>query len=197
MNEQYVKKLIRAKKCIAPIIKESAQTKQSGIYLFERTDENGVVFFYCGQAVNIYQRIVGHWLGFQRIDLSIRKRRFQSQENPYGWKFTILEHCNKDLLDDRERFHILQNLKAGKQTYNLTYGSQGEGKQTVGEGKIPKGYYDGKKQGYLDARKYVANLFDKHLIYDKKSQKPNKHQEKAMDKFKDFLNWKEGEKNEN
>ena len=55
--------------------------------------------------------------------------------------------------------------------------------------KPPKGYYDGKKQGYLDARKYVANLFEKHLQYSVKSEKPNKNQEKALEKFKEFLNW--------
>lgn len=37
MNNEYVKKLIIAKKSIAPIITESKQTKQPGIYLFERT----------------------------------------------------------------------------------------------------------------------------------------------------------------
>ena len=73
MND-YVKKLIIAKKSIAPIITENAQTKQPGIYLFERTDENGVTFFYCGQAKNIFQRIVSHWNGYQLIDISIRKR---------------------------------------------------------------------------------------------------------------------------
>ena len=43
MND-YVKKLIIAKNSIAPIITENTQTKQPGIYLFERTDENGVTF---------------------------------------------------------------------------------------------------------------------------------------------------------
>ena len=35
--------------------------------------------------------------------------------------------------------------------------------------------------------------FPPHLVYDKKSDKPNKNQEKALDKFKEFLDWKEDE----
>ena len=73
MND-YVKKLIIAKNSIAPIITENEQTKQPGIYLFERTDENGVTFFYCGQAKNIFQIFFSHWNGYQRIDFSMRNR---------------------------------------------------------------------------------------------------------------------------
>ena len=42
-------------------------------------------------------------------------------------------------------------------------------------------------QGYRDAQKFVANLFEKHLKYGQKSDKPNKNQEKAMAKFEEFL----------
>jgi hypothetical protein len=72
---------------------------------------------------------------------------------------------------------------------NKTTGSQGEGKRGLDNQKAPKGYHDGLAQGYLNARKYVANLFDKHLEYSQKSKKPNKNQEKAMAKFKEFLDW--------
>lgn len=188
MNE-YIRKRLIAKKMIAPIIVENWQTMQSGIYLFERTDENGVTFFYCGQAQNIYNRIISHWNGYQRIDLSIRKRGFKSESNPYGWTFTILEYCTN--LDEREQYYILENLKEGKQTYNLTYGRQGQGKETIGEGKTPKGYYDGVKYGYDKARKEIKHLFDLHLNAVIKSDKPNKTQEKALQKFKDFLDGSE------
>lgn len=183
----YVKKLIIAKKSIAPIITENIQTKQPGIYLFERTDENGVTFFYCGQAKNIFQRIVSHWNGYQHIDISMRKRKFKSEENPHGWSFCILEYCPADKLDEREQYWILEQMRQGKQTYNVTYGSQTDGKHNIKEGKSTKGYHDGLKQGEENARKFVANLFEKHLDYKPKSNKPNKNQEKAMQKFKEFL----------
>ena len=188
MND-YVKKLIIAKKSIAPIIAESAQTKQPGIYLFERTDENGVVFFYCGQAKNIFKRIVSHWNGYQRIDISIRKRKFKSDENPHGWAFCILEYCPVDKLDEREQYWILEQMRQGKQTYNVTYGSQSNGKQNIKEGKTPRGYFDGKAAGYLMARKEVAHWFALHLNVSMK--KPTKNAEKALAKFQEFINLEE------
>lgn len=186
MND-YVKKLIIAKKSIAPIITESAQTKQPGIYLFERADENGVVFFYCGQAKNIFQRIVSHWNGYQRIDISIRKRKFKSDENQHGWSFCILEYCPVDKLDEREQYWILEQMRQGKQTYNVTYGSQTDGKKNIKEGKTPRGYFDGKEAGYLMARKEVAHWFSLHLNVSMK--KPTKNAEKALQKFKEFCDW--------
>ena len=53
--------------------------------------------------------------------------------------------------------------------------------------KPAKGYRDGLKQGYANASKEVAHLFDKHLKVSIKSDKPNKIQEKALQKFEDFL----------
>lgn len=186
MNE-YVKKLIIAKKSIAPIITESVQTKQPGIYLFERTDENGVTFFYAGQASSVYNRIISHWNGYQRIDLSIRKRKFKSEENPHGWSFCVLEYCDADKLDEREQYWILEMMRQGKQTYNITYGGQDGGKQNIREGKTPKGYYDGVSQGRLNARRFMADLFTKHLDAVPKKQPPTKLQERALEKFRDFV----------
>lgn len=190
MND-YVKKIIIAKKSIAPIITESIQTKQPGIYLFERTDENGVTFFYCGQAKNIFQRIVSHWNGYQHIDISMRKRKFKSDENPHGWAFCILEYCPVDKLDEREQYWILKQMRQGKQTYNVTYGSQTDGKQNIKEGKTPRGYYDGLEQGYKNAQKMIAHLFDKHLVVSTKKDPPTVNQQKALDKFMNFINLEE------
>lgn len=184
MND-YVKKLIIAKKSIAPIISESIQTKQPGIYLFERTDENGVTFFYCGQAKNIFQRIVSHWNGYQHIDISMRKRKFKSDENPHGWAFCILEYCPVEKLDEREQYWILEQMRHGKQTYNVTYGSQTDGKKNIKEGKTPRGYFDGKEAGYLMARREVAHLFSLHLNVSMK--KKTKNAEKAYKKFLEFI----------
>ena len=186
MND-YVKKLIIAKKSIAPIITESIQTKQPGIYLFERTDENGVTFFYCGQAKNIFQRIVSHWNGYQHIDISIRKRKFKSDENPHGWEFCILEYCHAEKLDEREQYWILEQMRQGKQTYNVTYGSQTDGKQNIKEGKTPRGYWDGVEAGKMKARRLVADLFNKHLNVSMKKQ--TKNAEKAYKKFLEFIDW--------
>lgn len=186
MNE-YIRKKIIATKAVAPIIKEKAETKQSGIYLFERTDENGITFFYCGQAKNIFNRIVSHWMGFQHIDVSMRSRGFKSEENPYGWEFTILEYCDESELDEKENAYIMQLMHEGKQTYNVTYGKQGEGKKNIGDGKSPKGYRDGLQQGYKNARRDVAKLFEKNLTYSING-KDGKLKQRAYEKFTEFLN---------
>ena len=88
-----------------------------------------------------------------------------------------------------EQYYVKMYANDGYQLRNGTSGSQSKGKHGLDNNKPPKGYYDGKKQGYRDAQKFVANLFDKHLIYVQRSAKPNKNQEKAMAKFREFLNY--------
>lgn len=194
MNE-YIKKKIRASNILKPFITENAETKQSGIYEFERRDEKGVEFFYVGQAVNVFERLVSHINGYdQRLDLSLRKRGLKSLTNPYGWDVRVLEYCNREELNEKETQHIYDEIFAGKQTYNSTYGSQGEGKQGIKENKPSKGYYDGVAQGYENARREIAHLFELHLTAVQKSAKPNKNQEKALSKFYDFLADKKAKK---
>jgi 4-hydroxyphenylpyruvate dioxygenase-like putative hemolysin len=95
----------------------------------------------------------------------------------------------EDNLDEYEQKCIKEYADDGYQLRNKTSGSQGKGKRSLDNQKSPKGYYDGLQQGYKNAQKFVANLFDKHLFYDKKSDKPNKNQEKALEKFREFLDW--------
>lgn len=183
MNE-FIKKQIIAKKMIAPIIKETPQTRKSGIYLYERTDENGITYFYCGLAVNLFNRQISHWNGYQRIDISMRKRGFYSVENPYGWKFSILEYCDKDKLDEREQYWILENLKLGKQTYNLNYGGS-QGKSNTFD-KERKGYKQGVEQGQKKTREEVKTYFSKYLDFAIKPP-ANKIKERKAEEFKNWL----------
>ena len=161
----------------------------SGIYIFNR-EEDGFKFCYVGQAKNLLQRLAQHLSGYQHIDLSLKKHGLWSADNPCGWRIWFTE-CRIEELDTLEQEWIRKCAFKGYQLRNKTTGSQGVGKQGLDNQKAPKGYYDGKKQGYLDAQKYVSNLFDKHLKFSQKSDKPNKNQEKALEKFKDFLNWSE------
>lgn len=157
----------------------------SGIYIFFR-EEDGFKYAYIGQAKHLLTRLAQHLTGYQHIDLSIKKHGLWKEDNLCGWKliyytFPITE------LDEKEQYYIKEYANSGFQLRNKTSGSQGEGKHGIADNKPAKGYYDGLKQGYKNAQKYVANLFDKHLVYDKKSDKPNKNQEKAMAKFEEFL----------
>ena len=157
----------------------------SGIYFLLREDD-GFKYAYIGQAIRLRERLASHLSGYQHIDLSIKKHGLWSEENPTGYKVHFLEFA-ENLLDEMEQKYIKQYANAGYQMRNSTAGSQGKGKHGLDNQKPPRTYYEGLNNGYERARKEIAHLFDLHLDYKTKSDKPNKNQQKALQKFKDFL----------
>lgn len=166
--------------------------EQSGIYFLTRTDENGIKYAYIGQAKHLLTRLAQHLVGYQHIDLSLRKHGLYAEGKEYGWNFGFL-HYPLSELDEKERYYITLYAQKGYQLRNKTAGGQGEGKAQIDEYKPSKGYRDGLKQGYKNASREIANLFEKHLNVSRKSEKPNKIQEKALAKFNDFLNFHKAE----
>lgn len=159
-----------------------------GIYFLTRTDENGINYFYIGQAQRLITRMCSHMTGWQHIDISLRKRKWYSEENPYGWRLNFKHYAPKDL-DEKEQYWILQYTKQGYQArYNKTAGGQGEGKEKINEYRPQRGYRDGLKQGRKNCSRDIAHLFEKHLDYVPKNDPPNRFQQQAMEKFEDFLN---------
>lgn len=157
----------------------------SGIYFLLR-EEDGFKYAYIGKAKSLLSRLADHLQGYtQHIDRSLKKHGLWSEENQTGWVIHFLEFP-KEQLDEKEQYYIKKYANAGYQLRNIESGGN-LGKTDIGERKPAKNYYDGLSQGYKNAQKFVANLFDKHLDYKQKSDKPNKNQEKAMKKFKDFL----------
>lgn len=157
----------------------------SGIYIFKREDEYGIKYCYCGQAKQLIVRIAAHLREYDHIALSLKKHGFYSSGNALGWKIEY-KYCTLDSLDDEEERAIKEQAQKGYQLYNKTLGRQGKGKKVLHQEPTKK-YRDGVKQGEENVRKFIANLFNKHLIYKPKSSKPNKNQEKAMLKLTDFL----------
>lgn len=157
----------------------------SGIYFLLR-EEDGFKYAYIGQAVKLRERLASHLSGYQHIDLSIKKHGLWSEENPTGYRVHFLEFA-ENLLDEMEQKYIKQYANAGYQMRNATSGSQGVGKRGLDNARPTRTYYDGLAQGYKNAQKEVAHLFDLHLDYTAKKQPPTKLQEKALQKFKDFL----------
>lgn len=160
--------------------------ENSGIYILTRLDENGFKYAYIGQAKHILIRLAQHMVGYQHIDLSLKKHGLYSEDNEYGWNVEFI-NCDERELDSKEQEYILEYANKGYQLRNKTSGSQGVGKSQIDEYKPKKGYRDGLEQGRKNTIKEIANLFDKHLDYSQKSDKPNKNQEKAMLKFKEIL----------
>lgn len=168
---------------------------KSGIYFYTRTDENGISYFYIGQSVDCLERSISHLTGYQHIDLSIKKRGFYSENNPYGWKLNVM-YYPKDKLDEMEQYWILEYTKKGYQCrYNKTAGGQGEGKEKINEFKPSKGYRDGIQQGRKNLAKELSNIAEKHLKIELRADKANnKVSQKQYEKFKELL--QEGNSNE-
>jgi hypothetical protein len=163
---------------------------RSGIYFLTRIDEDGIGYFYIGQAsVSVLGRVAQHLSGYQHIDLSLKKRGlYDEKENPHGWKVKAL-YYPKDELDKWEQYWILEYTKQGYQCrYNKTAGGQGAGKEKINEYKPSKGYRDGLKQGEKNLAKELSNIIDKHLVVTLKPEKANnKVSRKQFEKFKELL----------
>lgn len=137
--------------------------RKSGIYFYTRTDENGISYFYIGQSVDCLERSISHLTGYQHIDLSIKKRGFYSENNPYGWKLNVM-YYPKDKLDEMEQYWILEYTKRGYQCrYNKTAGGQGEGKEKINEFKPSKGYRDGIQQGKKVLARELSSIAENTL----------------------------------
>lgn len=161
---------------------------KSGIYFLTRTDENNISYFYIGQAVRITQRMCGHLVGYQHIDLSLKKRGFYSDDNPYGWKLNFINYPKSEL-DKMEQYWILEYTKKGYQCrYNKTAGGQGEGKEKINEFKPSRGYRDGLKQGEKNLARELSSIAEKHLkIEIREDKKNNKISQRQYEKFMDLL----------
>ena len=159
-------------------------TEESGIYIFTR-EENGFKYAYVGQAKHILTRLAQHLKGYQHIDRSIKKHGLFSEENPTGWDVTFI-HYDINELDKAEQYFIKRYANAGYQLRNKTAGGQSDGKFEIAETKPRRTYRDGLQQGYNNAQKEVAKLFEKNLDYSIKG-KENKNKLKAYEKFKNFL----------
>lgn len=168
----------------------------SGIYIFTRIDENGIRYAYVGQAKHLLSRCAQHLLGYQHIDLSIKKHGLFSDKNEYGYK---LEYINlpESQLDDSEREYIQKYASLGFQLRNATLGGQDSGKEVI-DSKTPKGYHDGLKQGYENAHKEIKELFDKYLMVSVKNQKDTFKKDGSVKeiyqrKYNEFIEWLKGE----
>ena len=162
--------------------------EKSGIYFLTRTDADGINYAYIGQAKHIITRLAQHLVGYQHIDLSLKKHGLYSEDNSFGWKVGFM-HFPQEKLDEMEQFYIKKYAQAGYQLRNKTSGSQGAGKKQIDEYRPQKGYYDGLKQGKKVLARELTNIIDKHLkISLKDGKENNKVSMKAFGKFNDLLN---------
>lgn len=170
---------------------------KSGIYFLLREDENGFKYAYIGQAVHTLSRLASHLVGYeQHIDLSLRKHKLYSEDNPYGWRVEFLNFPESQL-DDKEKYYIKLYADNGYQLRNVSVGGQGENRDSgsIGERKAPKGYLQGMQQGRKNLARELSNIAEKHLKIELREDKANnKVSQKQYEKFKELL--QEGNNNE-
>lgn len=158
-------------------------TDESGIYFLTRTDENGFRYAYIGQAKHLLTRLAQHLVGYQHIDLSLKKHGLYADDNPNGWKIGFLNFPISEL-DKQEQHYIKAYADYGYQLRNKTSGSQGEGKAQIDEYRPTKGYRDGIKQGRINLARELSHIAEKHLEIRLKPEKQgNKVSEKQYEKF--------------
>lgn len=160
---------------------------KSGIYFLTRVDENDIKYAYIGQAKHILTRLAQHLVGYQHIDLSMKKHGLYSEENLCGWNVNFI-HTSLDKLDEMEQYYIKMYAQYGYQLRNKTAGGQGEGKSQINEYRPTKGYRDGLLQGRKNLARELSHIIDKHLVVSLKPEKANnKVSIKALEKFNELL----------
>ena len=159
----------------------------SGIYILLRSDENQIKYAFIGQAKHILTRLAQHMVGYQHIDLSLKKYGLYSESNIHGWRVGFVR-CKEEELDEMEKELIRSYAAAGYQLRNKTAGSQGVGKVQIDEYRPSKGYRDGLEQGRKALAKELKHIIDKHLTIELKAEKKaNKTSQKALEKFMGLL----------
>ena len=189
MNENFKKTKAIEKKNKERLLKINyTLSENSGIYFLIRHDENGIRYAYIGQAKHILTRLAQHMVGYQHIDLSIKKHGFWSEANPYGWRVSCLSYP-ENILDKMEQHYIRAYADAGYQLRNKTSGSQGKGKRQIDEYRPAKTYRDGILQGKKTLARELSHIHEKHLeIGLKQGKENNKVSQKALEKFKQLIN---------
>lgn len=150
----------------------------SGIYFILR-EEDGFRYGYIGKARHLLERLGQHLIGYQHIDLSIKKHGLWSEENPTGYKIHFLQFPESEL-DEKERYFIQRYANAGWQMRNVESGGT-NGKTDIADRRPPRGYWDGIDQGEKRLARELKHIIDTHLVISLKKQ--TKTAQKALEKF--------------
>jgi len=150
----------------------------SGIYFILR-EEDGFRYGYIGKARHLLERLGQHLIGYQHIDLSIKKHGLWSEENPTGYKVHFLQFSESEL-DEKERYFIQRYANAGWQMRNVESGGT-NGKTDIADRRPSRGYWDGIDQGEKRLARELKHIIDTHLVISLK--KETKTSRKALEKF--------------
>lgn len=160
---------------------------KSGIYFYtrEKLEEGGGFACYIGKSVDVAERCISHQTSWvQRIDKSLKSRKYYSKYNLNGWKLNVL-YFPEQLLDEKERYYIELYKSKNYEMLNIENGGTID-KQIIGERKPSKTYTQGVTYGTLKTKKKVKEFFDKYLDFVVK-QPSTKIKERKFAEFGEFL----------
>ena len=184
--KDYEKKLQESKnriiECYGKPIPET-----SGIYAFYREDEDTIKHAYVGQAKHLLTRLAEHLIRYDLyIESSIRVHGLYNIENNRTGYRIFYTQCPESELNIQEHKWVVYMANKGFQLKNRTSGSQDSTKHGIAPNKPPKTYRDGVSQGYENARREVAKLFNTYLKAEINGSQGVRAQN-ALNKFYDFI----------
>lgn len=162
---------------------------KSGIYIWERYNEDGVYCWYIGKAKNLLHRTAQHIVdGQSHLDKSIKKHGLTNDmvEKRTAWSVSVLRNCEVADLDELERSYINQWLQSNPngKTYNIESGGT-TGKTIIGERKQRrdvKWKAEAKNKVLADYREYF-DLQPKENAYKKNTQELKAKPQQLHDEF--------------
>lgn len=187
-NKPNYKKIFTTKRDIEEMLKKVCPNLEhkSGIYFYtrEKLEEGGGWACYIGKSVDVADRCISHQTSWaQRIDISLKSRKYYNKNNLNGWRLNVL-YFPEELLDEKERYYIELYKSKNFECLNVESGGT-TGKQLINERKPAKTYTDGLCQGDKRTKRKVKEYFDKYLDFSVKFPS-SKIKER---KYYEFIEW--------
>ena len=158
-----------------------------GIYFYtrEKLEQGGGFACYIGKSVDVLERCISHQCSWQqRIDISLKHRKYYSKHNLNGWRLNVL-YFPEELLYEKEKYYIALYQSKNYEMLNIESGGAKE-KFDINERKSGKTYTQGVEYGEKKAIRQVKEFFDKYLDYGIK-EPSNKVKERKIKEFEELL----------
>ncbi|MBS7256867.1 MAG: hypothetical protein KIG63_00280 [Methanobrevibacter sp.] len=105
-KKNFIKDLSRSGIYVLELKKEYEDIALRELGLKRKNDDGLSGAAYVGQAVNIYERWTTHIKKMLGIEASGNEKLYRGNVSPHWWKWRVIEWCDKENLDEREKFWI-------------------------------------------------------------------------------------------
>lgn len=106
-KKNFIKELSKSGIYVLELKKEYEEEALRELGLRRKNEDNGLSgATYVGQAVNVYERWTTHIKKMLGIEASGNEKLYKGKVSPHWWKWRVIEWCDKNQLDEREKFWI-------------------------------------------------------------------------------------------